>query len=305
MLRIIRRHRWLRSRRIGCLLAVLVIAALWMLGQVVNGVTALFSDHPAPVAGSPFNPVAPAQRAGSGSPTIDRIARRGKLIVAIHESPGLVRRSPGVGGYTGFDIALLDLIARNVGVDPARTTFKPLPSGTREAALNRGEADLALGGYEITPQRRAEVGMAGPYLVRSLRLAVPAASSVTGLGSLGPGEICTPAESPAATVLADRGLKPQTRPTLAACADLLRGPVRAMVGDQTALEGVLSQRPGTLRVVGEPVGSTEYGIGLPPGDPVLHDRITAVLRLAIEDGTWARLYAQYLGTPVPSSPALR
>ncbi|MFY9807231.1 MAG: transporter substrate-binding domain-containing protein [Pseudonocardiaceae bacterium] len=221
ILYVMHRRGWLRPRRIGCLLILLLIVtvtALWGLGRVVDGVTDRFRDHPTPVAGSPFDTVAPARPASSGSPTLDRVTGRGKLIVAIQEKPGLAQRSPASGGYTGFDIAMLDLIARDLGVDPARTSFKPLTGGSREAALGRGEADLALGGYEITAARNAEVGIAGPYLV---------------------------------------------------------------------------------------LGSTEYGIGLPPGDPVLRERVTAVLRRAIDDGTWARCYAEYLGPPVPNPPVLR
>ena len=225
-----RRPGRLRQGRTGCLIIVLVIAALWMLGREVlggalDGLTALFSDHPAPVAGRPFDTVTPARPASSGSPTIDRIASRGKLVVAIQETPGLAARSSDSGGYTGFDVALLGLIARDLGVDPARTSFKPLAASSREAALGRAEVDLVLGGYEITAARRATVDIAGPYLVRPL--------------------------------------------------------------------------------VGAPLGTTEYGIGLPPGDPLLRERVTAVLRHAIDDGTWARLYAEYLGTPVPSPPLLR
>lgn len=300
--------RWsgrLRPGRIGCLLILLVIAALWVLGRAVDGVTALFSDHPHPVAGRPFDTVAPARPASSGSPTIDRIARRGKLIVAIQEAPGLAQRSPDSDGYTGFDVALLGLIARDLGGDPTRTSFKPLAASSREAALGRAEVDLALGGYEITAARSAKVSIAGPYLVRPLRLAVPATSPVTGLNSLGHGEVCAPADSPAATALADHGVGLLTRATLSACANLLGGRVKAIAGDQAAVVALLSQAPGTLRMVGEPLGSTEYGIGLPPGDPLLRERVTAVLQHEIDDGTWARLYAEYLGTPVPSPPMLR
>jgi ABC-type amino acid transport substrate-binding protein len=216
-----RRRGLLGLRRIGCLLIlflIVVMATSWVLSRAVDGVTDQFREHPAPVAGSPFDTVAPARPASSGSPTIDRITQRGKLIVAIQDKPGLAQRSPGSGVYTGFDIAMLDLIAHDLGVDPARTSFKPLTGGSREAALGRGEADLALGGYEITAARSADVGVAGPYLV---------------------------------------------------------------------------------------LGGTEYGIGLPPGDPVLRERVTAVLRRAIDDGTWARRYAEYLGAPVPNPPVLR
>jgi glutamate transport system substrate-binding protein len=298
-----------RPGRIGCLLIVLVIAALWVQNRIVDTVIDLFRDHPPPVAGGPFDTVAPARRASTGSPTIDRIVGRGKLIVAIQEAPGLAQRSSESGRYTGFDVALLGLIARDLGVDPARTSFKPVPSSSREAELSRAGVDLVLGGYEITPARSAEVGIAGPYLVRPLRLAVPATSPVTSLSSLGQGEVCAPADSPSAAALADRGIGLQTRAALTECAgllgDRLGGHVEAIAGNQDALSALLSQEPGTLRVVGEPLGTTEYGIGLSPGDPLLRQRVTAVLRHAIDDGTWARLYAEYLGTPVPNPPVLR
>jgi ABC-type amino acid transport substrate-binding protein len=293
-----------RPGRTGCLLIVLLIATLWVLGRALDGITALFTDHPAPVAGRPFDTVTPARPARIGSPTMDRIALRGKLIAAIQEAPGLAQRSPDSGGYTGFDVALLGLLARGLGVDPARTTVKPLSAGSREAALGRAEVDLVLGGYEITAARAAQVGVAGPYLVRPLRLAVPATSPVTGLGSLSHGAVCAVADSPAAAALVQGGVRLQTRASLDECAHLLGGGVEAIAASQDALAALLSQQPGTLRMVGAPLGSTEYGIGLPPGDPLFHDRVTAVLRQAIADGTWARLYAQYLGTPVPHPPVL-
>ncbi|HEX6403209.1 MAG TPA: transporter substrate-binding domain-containing protein [Pseudonocardiaceae bacterium] len=297
-----RRHGWLRPRRVGCLLLVLVIVAMWLAGRAVDGFNALFA--PPVVAGSPLGTVAPARPAGSGSPTIDRITQRGRLIVAIQDMPGLAQRSPDSGGYTGFDVALAELIARDLGVDPARISFKPLPAGVRQAALGRGEADLALGGYQITgvqPTDRA----AGPYLVRALQLAVPATSRATGLSSLGHVQVCASDGSPAAAALAGRGITVQTRATVADCADLLGGRVEAIAADQDALAAAVSQTPGALRVLAEPLGTTEYGVGLPPGDPVLHHRITAVLRHAIDDGSWARLYAQYLGRPVPNPPVPR
>lgn len=305
VLRIVRGRGKLRPKRVGCLLIVIVISALWVLNQGFHEVTALLSDHPAPVSGGPFETVAPTRPASSGSPTIDRIVLRGKLIVGIQEVPRLVQRAPDSGGYTGFDVALLALIARDLGVDPARTNFKPLPESSREAAAGTANVDLVLGGYEITAARSAKVGIAGPYLVRQLRLVAPATSPVTGLNSLSHGEVCAPADSPAAAALAARGVALQTRATLGACANLIGDRVEAIAGNQDAVAALLSQAPGTLRVVGEPLGTTEYGIGLPLGDQLLRERVTAVLRHAIDDGTWARLYAEYLGTPVPSPPMLR
>ena len=303
ILRFMRHHGWLRPRRIGCLLVVLVVATTWLVGRAIEGVNALFRA-PA-VAGNPLGTTPPARPASSGSPTVDRITQRGRLIVAIRDLPGLAQRSASSGSYTGFDIALVQLIAHDLGVDPDRTSFKPLPVGVREAALGRGEVDLALGGYEITATPRADVAFAGPYLVRAVQLAVPATSRATDLDSLGHGQVCVPDGSSAAAALTARGVAVQTRPTLADCANLLGSQVTAIAGDQVAVAAVLSQAPGALRLLGKPVGTIEYGIGLPPGDPVLRDRITAVLRHAIDDGTWGRLYVQYFGSPVPDAPAPR
>lgn len=300
---LMRRRGWLRPRRVGCLLVILAIAALWLVSQAVSRFNALLA--PPAVAGSPFGAVAPARPASSGSPTIDRITQRGRLIVAIQDLPGLAQRSSSSGEYTGFDVALVELIARDLGVDPARVSFKPLPTGVWEAALDRGEADLAVGGFPITGGEHANVAAAGPYLIRALQLAVPATSRATDLNSLGHGQVCAPDGSSAAAALIARGVTVQTRATLADCAALLGGKVAAIAGDQAAITAVLSRAPGMLRVLSEPLGTTGYGVGLPPGDPVLHDRIIAVLRHAIDDGTWAQLYAQYLGGPVPAPPTLR
>jgi glutamate transport system substrate-binding protein len=153
----------LTVRRFGCAVLVLIVvavAALALLDRAADGVAALFVDEPDAVAGSPFDTVAPSTPAGSGSEVVDRIVARDRLIVAVQEVPGLVEHDPATGEYTGFDIALLDLVARGLGADPERTSFKPLPAGSREAALERGEVDLVAGEYEITDQRRAEMAFA-------------------------------------------------------------------------------------------------------------------------------------------------
>lgn len=298
----LRRRGVLTGRRLGCaalVLAVLAVAGLVLADRVADAVGSLLRDDPDPVAGGPFDPVAPSTAPGSGSSAIDLITRRDRLIVAVQQVPGLLERD-AAGGYTGFDVALIELIARDLGVDPKRTAFKPLPAGAREAALLRGEVDLVIGGYQITDARQAEIDFAGPYLVSPQRLAVPPDSTVTGLDSLRDGRVCAVAGSPAALTLADRlGERLETRASLRQCTGLLDGHVAALAGDEL----LLAADP-TLRLVGAPLGETRYGVGLAPGDPVLAGRIDSVLRRAVQDGTWARLYAEHLGPPVPDPPRI-
>ncbi len=304
VVRALHRGGWLRPRRIGCLLVVLVIllvTALWALGSAVNGITAMFRNDPDPVAGSPFDTVTPTSPPSSG-PTADLI-NGGKLIVAVPPGFGPTGRTPGLGDYAGFDLALLDLVARDLGAASV-DTGKQTSEKTRVGMLTRGEADVGL--FEITPQRHVGVDVVGPYLLSELRLAVPSTSPVTGVDSLGDGEVCAPRDSPAATALADRlGQRLKTRASLSACTNLLGKGVTAIAADDVALRALPEQANGELRMVGDPLGSTQYGIGVPAGDQVFRQRITAVLRKAVADGTWALLYEQYLGAPAPTPPTIR
>ena len=299
---------WLRPRRIGCLLLVLLVlvfAVLWVVGSTVNQITATFG--PEPIHDNPMQPLAPAPvPPSSGSPTIDRV-EQDRLYVAIQEIPQLAARSPGSPtNYDGFDVAVAELIAAGLGADPADTVFKPIPPSRRDAAVNGPDADIAIGGYEITPQRRSGLDVVGPYLVSDLRLAVPADSPVTGLDSLGDGVVGAPRDSSAAAELSGLlGERLVTRASLGSCANLLGRKVGAIAGNDIALRALPASRAGELRMVGEPLGTTEYGIGLPAGDEVLRERIATVLREIIGNGTWAGLYAEHLGTPVPPVPQPR
>jgi ABC-type amino acid transport substrate-binding protein len=180
VVRALRDGGWLRPRRIGCLLLVLLVLvwlALWALSSAVNSTIAVLDPPPPPITGNPLAPVAPTTPAGSGSYVLDRITQRGQLYVAIRNQdvPGVAERVRGAGTgsnntefghYTGFDLALLEHLAKDLGVDLADIRMKRVSASFGESMLqpDRGEADLLLGGYEITPQRRAVVDVAGPYL---------------------------------------------------------------------------------------------------------------------------------------------
>ncbi len=212
--------RWVHRtlRRAGCALVVFVVAFVALVGTVA--VVLGGEQEDASEAGSVFDREKPRAAPGSGSAAIDLITRRGRLVVAVQELPGLASRHPATRDWTGFDIEIARLIAADLGVDPTRTAFKPIAGRSREAALVDGDVDLVLG-YPSAEARRAQVGFVGPYL-----------------------------NSP------------------------------------------------------QPLDRTDYGIALRPGDQVLRARVGDVLRRAVADGTWARLYAEHLGTPVPQPPTV-
>ncbi|HEY2765316.1 MAG TPA: transporter substrate-binding domain-containing protein [Pseudonocardiaceae bacterium] len=307
LLRTLRAHGWLRPRRLGCLFLILVLllfVTLWVLSSAINGITASFRNDPPPITGDPLRPVAPTSLPRTSSPAADLISD-GRLIVAVQNAPGLAERDPATGAYTGFDIALLDLISRDLGVDPAHISFKPVPAGISTGMLARHEADLALGGLEITPGSR-NGDVAGPYLESPLRLAVPRVSRASSLESLGDGQVCAARDSTTAAALTGRlGDRLITRNSLSECANTLGSGVTAIAGNDIALRALSATKSGALRIVGAPLGTIEYGIALPPGEDALRERINTVLRTAIDDHTWTGLYQRYLGAAVPDPPAVR
>lgn len=317
VLRTLRSGGWLRPRRIGCLLVVLVLllyTAWWTLSSTVDGVTAMFSNDPGSITANPLEPVTPTNPPSTGPPGPD-LGPGGKLFVAVQGAPGLAEPDPDwagpaldLGSYTGFGIALLGLLTQDLGVAPEDIDFKPADTRTAVNMLTRGNANLALGGFAVTPQRGPEGGAVVPYLVSPLRLAVPQNSPVTGLDSLvGQDKVCAPRDSPIEEALAGRlSGRLETRASLGECKNRLSAGVAAIVGDEVALRGLPDIESGELRMLDDPpLGAIEYGIAVQPDDPVLRERVTAVLRTAIENDDWADLYTDYFGTPAPAPPTIR
>lgn len=304
-LRVIRQRRLITGKRIGCAILVLLliaVAALFAVSKIVNEISDVFTDDPEPVAGSPFDTVAPTTSPQSDSAAIDRTQGRDYVIVAIQESPGLADKNSETREWTGFDVEIVKLIARDLGLDPERTQWKEIPGGDRESAVNRKDADLIVGNFEITDARRAAVGIAGPYLASDIRLAVKAGSPVTSLEGVGDGKVCavkgSQGEQIARAVIGDRL---RTRNSVSGCRAVEGAAPEVVVGDERLLRTTLGE---DFTIVGASLGTVGYGIGLAPDDDTFRNRVQDVLRRIETDGSWTRLYDQYLGAPAPPPPPL-
>lgn len=304
-LRMLRQRRLLTGKRIGCailLLVAIAIAGLFAVSKIVNEISDIFSDDPEPVAGSPFETVPTSTTPQSDSDAINRTQGRDYVIVAVQEAPGLAEKNSDTREWSGFDVEIVKAIARDLGLNPDRTQWKEIPGGDRENAVNRRDADLIIGNFEITDERRAQVGIAGPYLASDTRIAVKNGSPITSLGDVGEGKVCavrgTQGERVARAALGDRL---RTRGSVSSCARVEGAAPDVIVADERSLRTDLGDG---FTVVGAPLGTVTFGIGLPPDDPTFRNRIQDVLRRIEADGTWTRLYDQYLGPPAPAPPPL-
>jgi polar amino acid transport system substrate-binding protein len=91
---------------------------------------------------------------------LTRIVESGLIRVGMTgEQPPLTMLSKD-GDFIGLDVALMRVMARNMGVE---ARFVQLPFKGLLPALDAGEVDVVMSGMTITPERIARVAFVGPY----------------------------------------------------------------------------------------------------------------------------------------------
>ena len=282
------------SRKSLGVAAVLTVAALAMTGcggdTAGGGESAGGGDAPAYEVATDV--------ALTDSPTFDKIKSAGAIRIGVKpDQPGLGFLDAATGKYSGFDIEIATWMAASLGVAADKIEFKSIPSATRETALAKGDVDLYVGTYSITDKRKQLVDFAGPYFVTGQGLLVAKANdTIKSEKDLAGMKVCSATGS--TPIQNIRENFPEATPVefdlYSKCVEALKnGDVDAVTTDQAILLGFASQEPDTLKVVGEPFTTENYGIGLPLGDTALRTHLNETLT----DGgdTWSKIFDSTLG----------
>ncbi|MBP2473689.1 glutamate transport system substrate-binding protein [Crossiella equi] len=261
-------------------------------------------DDPAPEPGpggetSSSAPVSTSEQA-SGSPTIDKIKARGRMVVGVADNlAGVSRYDQDAGRHSGFDMKVAELLATGFGLPKDSVRFRSTTAATRLSTVESGDIDLAFGGIKTGAQ--GQVGLVGPYLPVSQTLLTRAGTGAGGVRS-----VCVVASSGAAERVTRYG-RVREENNGDACAEALRGKsVDAFAGDDVVLRGYQVAEKGGFQVLGVDLGATPgYHVGIPARDRVLRARIVELLTAAMKDGSWAGLYRDSFGSPVPNPPTVK
>jgi polar amino acid transport system substrate-binding protein len=202
------------------------------------------------------------------------------------------------GKIEGFDIDLLEAIGKKIGfsIEPHNALFD-----TIFTALAYGQYDLVISASTITEERKKTVNFSNPYFVAGQVIVVRKADI---------GKIKTTADLAGKTIgvqlgttgaEAARGI-PNVKsvkdyPTAPeAFQALANGDVDAVVNDNvTSLSIILNSPKLNLAVVGQPFTQEFYGIAVRKECTDLLKKINQGLAEVIADGTYAEIYAKYLG----------
>jgi glutamate transport system substrate-binding protein len=216
------------------------------------------------------------------------------------DQPGLALKEGA--SYTGFDVEVAKYVAKELGYDESKITFKESPSAQRETLLANGQVKLIVATYSITDERKQKVSFAGPYFVAGQDLLVRADdTSITDVASLDGKKLCSVTGSTSAKKVKDtlaKKVQLQEFDTYSKCVEALAGgAIDAVTTDNTILAGFAAQPAyqGKFKVVGKTFSEERYGIGLKKGDTALCEKVNTALAKMVTDGSWKKAVDNTLG----------
>ena len=201
------------------------------------------------------------------------------------------------GEQTGFDLELMREIGKRAGFTPEfqNVTFDGIIGG-----LQSGNYDAAISAMTITDERKEQVDFSDPYFNADGALMVRSGSDIKTTDDLAEANVGVQI----GTTFADQAaaLKEEGKATEVTTFDTGEDAFAAL--ENEAVDAVLADLPfaqdkaessgGSLEVVQTISTGEQYGIALPKDSPD-RERINQGLQEVKDDGTYERLYEEFLG----------
>jgi polar amino acid transport system substrate-binding protein len=210
------------------------------------------------------------------------------------------------GKVQGFDVALIDLVAGDLGVKQAivDTPFENFKTG---AFLNSGQCDLAAAGMTITPERKKNVDFSDPYFDATQAVLVDKKSGVNSLADVKAKgkKLGAQAQTTGEEYATKQGFDPVSFESSDAVLNGLRtGQVQAVIIDYPVVQGWLKDKANAdaFKVVDNLHTGEQYGFTVKKGNTKLLAEINKTIKQAKADGTYKKLYEKWIG-PYPASAA--
>jgi glutamate transport system substrate-binding protein len=227
--------------------------------------------------------------------TLGKIQERGEITIGVKfDVPPFGFKNPQTNEVEGFDVDVGRFIAEELGVEPK---FVEAISDNRIPFLERGTVDLILSTMTINAERDMEIDFSEPYYIARGRILVPQGSDIRGLEDLAGKGVCTALGSTYEETIREEAPDADLKlvDTYSECLELLQNEaIDAISTDDVILTGMIIQDD-TLEMVGDPLTTEPYGVGIKDGDKQLKDFVDGVLQNVEEDGRWEETYQKWVG----------
>ena len=243
---------------------------------------------------------------GSGSKTAAggvELVKGGQLTTCTH-LPYPPFQSEIDGKVQGFDVSLIDLVAKDLGVkqEILDTPFENFKTG---AFLNSGECDLAAAGMTITDERKKNVDFSDPYFEATQAVLVDKKSGLDSLADVKAKgkKLGAQAQTTGEEYVQGKGYDPTSFESSDAVLNGLRtGQVKAVVIDYPVVQGWLKDKANAAYKVADNINTGEqYGFTVKKGNTKLLAAINKAVKDAKADGTYKKLYEKWIGPYNPSA----
>ena len=209
------------------------------------------------------------------------------------------------GKVVGFDVDLIDLVAKRLGVTQkvVDTPFETMKTGS---ALNAGKCDIVMGGMTIKPDRVKFMDVTQPYFDATQALMAKKGSGITSLEDVKSRKlrIGSQASTTGEDYVKEQGLDPRSFDNSLAELDGLRtGQVDVIVQDYPVVQGWLKNPSDRAKfaIVANLNTGEKYGFWTRKGhNPKLVELTNQVIAQARADGTYQKIYEKWIG-PMPET----
>ncbi|MEP2784632.1 MAG: transporter substrate-binding domain-containing protein [Pseudoruegeria sp.] len=220
---------------------------------------------------------------------------KGQEIVVVTENayPPLQFIEPGTGNAIGWEYDAMAEIAKRINIT---VIYENISWDAMIPAVSEGQYDLGMTGITIRDDRKEKVDFSDPYLRSEMMMIVQSnedrfndaaefAANDDLLMAAQPGT--TPFYVGVYDVLDGDEANPRIKlfETFGAGVQALRtGDVDLVLSDSTAANGYVAASEGRLKIIGEPLGSEDFGFILPKNSELLHPIDAAIMSMDA-DGT--------------------
>ncbi|WP_318216172.1 transporter substrate-binding domain-containing protein [Streptomyces sp. SCL15-6] len=201
------------------------------------------------------------------------------------------------GRVQGFDVALVDLVAEDLGVEQD-IVDQPFENFKTGGSLNAGQCDLAAAGMTITEERKKNVDFSDPYFQATQAVLADKDSAISSFADLKGKKVGAQAQTTGEDYTKGQGLDPVSFESSDAVLNGLRtGQVDAVVIDYPVVQGWLKDKAnaGAFEVAEQIDTGEQYGFTVKKGNDKLREAINKALTDAKADGTYKKLYEQWIG----------
>lgn len=223
----------------------------------------------------------------------------GRTIVAVTENAytPLNFVDPATGEGVGWEYDAFNEIAKRLN---AKVDWQLSSWDTMIQAIHDGQFDVGMDGITITDERKSQVDFSDPYMVSQQFMLVRADDDrISGPQSFADDtDLLIGAQAGTTNfyvavydVLDGDEANPRVKlfDTFGASVQALKtGDVDMVLMDQTSANGYIGANPGAFKIVGEPLGTEEFGFIFTPGSDLV-EPVNAAIAQMKADGTIDKL----------------